>query len=183
MYKKLPEPGPVALRAAQESLDNVGVTEVGKSNWGKWIKLYLAAVFIFSPAAWCLAFLVFRLKDAAKDLGVDIPKWVPSTGYTPSFASAAKKAGRFTSTADAIVDPLGRIRRGDMVYFYMAKMGRIAHVGVVIQVHTWGVTTVEGNTSADGGGVQRDGGGVHRKSRRWAELGDPEKSGFVRLDF
>jgi hypothetical protein len=60
-------------------------------------------------------------------------------------------------------------------------MKRVAHIGIVVAVHPWGVTTVEGNTGPDGDGVvERNGDGVYRKSREWMELG--QFGGFMRVD-
>ena len=56
---------------------------------------------------------------------------------------------------------------GDIVYFYHASMGRVAHVGIVVDVirgifGTFTITTVEGNTEP-GKRFSRDGGSVAEK--------------------
>jgi hypothetical protein len=169
-------PGPIALRAALEAEMNVGVREVG-NNGGKWVALYLKAVNLLIGNPWCLAFLVFRLLDAASDLKKKLPSDVPRTGYTPTFANWAKQNGLWTPVSAARLY-YGHVQRGDFAFFYRSAMGRISHVGVVLEVHSWGVVTVEGNTNQAG---SREGDGVYKKSRTWADLG--AKGGFVRLPF
>lgn len=70
------------------------------------------------------------------------------------------------------------IQRGDLVLFYFAAKGRVAHIGIVMRSHSSGVVTVEANTSP-GPGVDRDGDGIYRRTRSWSELGS--RGGFVRV--
>ena len=72
--------------------------------------------------------------------------------YTPSGASAFKRAGRWHK------EPLP----GDVVFFYSASMGRICHVGIVEKVEGRLLTTIEGNTSS--ATVDRNGGECRRKT-------------------
>lgn len=55
---------------------------------------------------------------------------------------------------------------GDKIYFYSSTLKRVAHVGVVIEVHNMGsnytITTIEGNTSS-GKAFDRNGGMVVKK--------------------
>ena len=51
-------------------------------------------------------------------------------------------------------------------------------------MHSWGVETIEGNTSpepSDEGSVERDGDGYYLKMRVWDELG--KFGGIVQVDF
>lgn len=173
----MPAPGPIALRAIQEAEANVGVHEDGNSNWGKYVKIYLAAVGLYDPAPWCQAWATFRLLDAASDLHLKVPADYPRSGYTPTVANWAKEQELWIPNT-----PAGRmhIRRGDLCYFHFSKLRRIAHVGIVAHVHDWGVATIEGNTTDDTG-VNRDGGGVYRKLRPWHQLG--ASGGFARIPF
>nr|DAJ22231.1 MAG TPA: hypothetical protein [Siphoviridae sp. ctYuc6] len=78
------------------------------------------------------------------------------TAYTPTGKSLFVRAGRwFTIPID-----------GDIVYFYHASMGRVAHVGVVVTVRknftgTYTMKVGEGNTAP--GKYSRDGGCVALK--------------------
>ena len=57
----------IAIRAADEAVQNVGVTESEKDNHGPAIKIYLATVGLPESFAWCAAFLKYRFLNAAKD--------------------------------------------------------------------------------------------------------------------
>ena len=59
------------------------------------------------------------------------------TGYTPTACSYFKQAGRYGATPHV----------GDIVYFYSASKGRIAHVGIVesIDTNTQTFVSIEGN--------------------------------------
>lgn len=79
------------------------------------------------------------------------------TAYTPTGKSLFVKAGRWHKSPQA----------GDIVYFYHASMGRVAHVGIVAAVERTllgklRITTLEGNTAA--GRYSRDGGCVAEKT-------------------
>jgi hypothetical protein len=67
-------PGPIALRAAVDAEKNIGVTEVGGENEGPAVSTYLASVGIGSPAPWCCALVYYRLKAAARELGLPWPQ-------------------------------------------------------------------------------------------------------------
>jgi len=55
---RMADPGPIALRAASEAEDNVGVRETpGRNNYGKFVAVYLAAVGLLQGNPWCMALL------------------------------------------------------------------------------------------------------------------------------
>lgn len=172
-------PGPVARKAASDAVANIGVTEEGGNNRGRYIRIYLAAVSLFSPNPWCMAFCIYRLRKAAEDLRVLLPKDMPLTGSTTVFANWSKSKGLFIPVEKAKLNPK-LVARGDLCFFYNGLTGRMRHVGIVTQVHDWGVTTVEGNTGP-GAGVNADGDGVFEKQRKWSNLAS--KGGFARLPF
>jgi hypothetical protein len=179
-------PGPIALRAASDAElpATLSVREEGGNNRGKWIEMYLKAVGILVPAPWCMAFVVLRLVRAAATLGLALPKDFPKSGYTPTVANWARKAGKWISAADARRNP-DLVKRGDLAFFYFKSLGRIGHVGIVVRVGKTGVWTIEGNTKPDAGVSRESGGGdgVYRKFRSWSELGAEDRAGFARLDF
>jgi|GEM_PF-2947317 CHAP domain. len=176
----LPNSGPIARRAAADALlpGNLSVREEGGNNKGKFIAIYLATVNILVPAAWCAAWAVYRLIKAAQALGKAVPPDFPKTGWTPSLAAWAKKNGYWIENEDAA----GKVQVGDLALFHFSNLGRIGHVGIVVEVGKGGCWTVEGNTRPDPG-VSRESSdgrdGVYRKWRSWAELGS--KGGFARL--
>jgi len=175
---------PIALRAAKEAVDNIGVQETG-NNRGPAIEIYQASTTPPVPpgSPWCAAFVVFRLRNAAHDLALTIPLDFPRSAYCPDFGRWARKTKNWLSVTDAEADHT-KVRIGDLCCFWFAPMGRLAHIGIVTGVFPWGVYTVEGNTSPeaeDEDTVERDGDGVFRKARAWRELG--LYGGFVAVDF
>lgn len=142
----LPNPGTIALRAIEDAggKDVLSVRETGGNNAGKFVEIYLKAVGLSRGEPWCQAFVMFRLIKAANELGTKIPSDMPRSGYTPTVANWGKKKGWWISRAQAqtkVALPM----RGDLVYFYKASKGRIAHVGIVDSVLPNGVWTIEGN--------------------------------------
>ena len=175
---------PIALRAAKEAIDNIGVQEVG-NNAGKAVEIYQASTVPPVPpgSPWCAAFVVYRLRNAGHDLALEIPADFPRSAYCPDFGTWARRTKNWLSVTDAKVD-YTKVRIGDLCCFWFAPLGRLAHIGIVTGVFPWGVYTVEGNTSPeaeDEDKVERDGDGVFRKVRAWHELGI--NGGFVAIDF
>jgi len=177
------------MLAVQLSISNAGVQEVGE-NRGKAVEAYQAScVPPLSPGSpWCAAVVRFRYKQAATQLGITYDKTFPRTGWTPNYSAWAKESGKWISKK--VLESLGTetlhksVMPGDLVCFYMKSLGRIAHIGMVTDVYSWGVATMEGNTSpepSDEFSVERDGDGYYRKERTWSELG--EWGGVVQVDF
>ena len=175
----LPSAGPIAKRAAADALANVGVTEQGGNNKGKYVEVYLDAVNLDPGDPWCAAFVRYRFEQAAKALGLPLPASFPDSGYCPDYRAWGVGRGFWIP----ISSEAGRSPQvGDLALFYFASKNRVAHIGIVIEVHPWGVWTVEGNTGPEAGdGVNRDGDGVYKKRRDWSELGT--MGGFVRCPF
>ncbi len=173
--------GPIAKRAAEEALANVGVTEIGGNNRGPAVEKYLASVGCRPGDPWCAAFQRFRFEDAAKDLGLTLPAHFPDSGYTPDYKNWAKAQECWISAQAAATTP-ALVQVGDLCLFYFPAKQRIAHIGIVVGRFEGGVWTVEGNTGPDAGTeVVRDGDGVFKKYRRWSAFG--EKGGFARCEF
>jgi hypothetical protein len=121
------------------------------------------------------------MRNAAHDQALTIPESWPRSGYCPDHKAWAVGAGRWVPVASAKSDP-SRVRVGDQVLLYFPAAGRVAHTGLVVEVHPWGVSTVEGNTHAEGArGDDREGDGVFRRSRPWASIGSG--GGFARMEW
>lgn len=160
----------IALLAADEAVQNVGVTETDKDNHGPAIKKYLKTVGLEEGFAWCAAFLKYRFMNAAEDLGLSLSKdFLKLDGYTPNWEKYAKKNKIWTSIEEAKANPL-LVKKGHVVLFYSSEKKRIYHCGIVISCDASGVLCVEGNTSG-GPGVDANGGGVFLKKRSWTALG------------
>ena len=176
----------IATLAAQEALDNIGVTEEG-NNDGKWVNMYQQSCDppVTAHGPWCAAFVQYRLRTAALILEEDIPTGFPTSGWCPSYSAWAKK-NKVWIPAKSCIQDNDLVSVGDLAVFYFKALGRVAHIGIVVEVpeNAGGVWTVEGNTSPepeDYSVVERDGDGVFKKWRTWGELG--QYGGFVRLDF
>jgi hypothetical protein len=179
---------PIATLAVQLSISNAGVQETGE-NRGKAVEAYQSSCVPPLPpgSPWCAAVVRFRYKQAATQLATTYDKTFPRTGWTPDYSAWAKRTGTWITKKSLDVvgtDTYKAVMPGDLVCFYMKSLGRIAHIGLVTNVYSWGVITMEGNTSpepSDELSVERDGDGYYRKERTWAELG--EWGGIVQVDF
>jgi len=97
---------PIALRAAKEAIDNIGVQEVG-DNRGKAVETYQASCIPAIPpgSPWCAAFVVYRLRNAAHDLALEIPADWPRSGYCPDHGNWARRPKNWLSVKDAGAEP------------------------------------------------------------------------------
>lgn len=100
----------------------------------------------FMTVAWCAIFVSWV---AWKASALSI---IPLHAWTPAGLAWFKARGRVVSTP----------RRGDIVYFYYASMGRVGHVGIVESVGSGYIVTIEGNTNTNG---SSQGNGVYRLKR------------------
>lgn len=96
---------------------------------------------------WCMTFMQWLAN------GVELP--VLPTASCTALANWAKMRGQWVT---------GNFRRGDWVEFDFSGQRKITqHVGLVLEVHSNYVDTIEGNTSS---GNQCDGGRVQRRKRK-----------------
>ena len=125
---------PIALRAAKEALDNIGVLEVG-NNRGKAVETYQASCIPAIPpgSPWCAAFVVYRLRNAAHDLALEIPADWPRSGYCPDHGNWGRRTKNWISQQDASKD-FSKVRIGDLALFWFAPLNRLAHIGIVTGV-------------------------------------------------
>jgi hypothetical protein len=176
-------PGPISKKAAEDACakEVLSVREDG-SNAGTFVERYLAAVGLGPGNPWCMAFIVLRLIKAAHSLSAILPAEMPRTGSTVLFSDWGKKKSWWIRRADL---ELGRerIQEGDIVFYFFAGKGRIAHTGIVVDANSNNdFKTVEGNTSSGlRDVVDRDGQGVYMKQRSLGSLG--LFGGVVRLPY
>lgn len=104
---------------------------------------------------WCGYFVMW----CAKQVGLTIPNCV----YTPAGVAVFQGKGLWLNAATAAPKP------GMIVFFDFPKGEKIDHVGIVYKDNGDGtVTTIEGNTTADGkDGSQSNGGEVCLKIRAY----------------
>jgi len=143
----------VGLRAVKDGLQNLGVQEQpAGSNWGKFVQTYLNFVGIQSPAPWCCAFLVYRVHQAAKEIGLQ--PIVPKTGYVQNLYLWAK--------ANHLVEDTPA--PGLAFVEWSPSLNRYAHTGLIAEVKGNQFRTVEGNSNSNG---SRDGECVASNWRTW----------------
>lgn len=177
----LPLAGTIAQRAASDAEANVGVTEQGGENAGKYVETYLHAVGLRRGDPWCAAFVRYRFEQAAHALGQSLPAGFPDSGYCPDYQHWAKERHLWIPVADA-KSGAAPVQRGDLCLFHFAAKNRVAHIGIVVGTMAGGVVNIEGNTAAETGTtVNRDGDGVYLKHRKWSTLGTG--GGFARCPF
>ena len=176
-------PGPISKKAAEDACakEVLSVREDG-ANSGTFVERYLSAVGLDAGNPWCMAFVVLRLVKAAHSLALTIPNEMPRTGSTVVFSNFGKKKSWFIKRADLELGR-ARIQEGDIVFYFFAAKGRIAHTGIVVDATSNNnFKTVEGNTSSGlTDVVDRDGQGVYMKQRSISSLG--LFGGVVRLPY
>jgi hypothetical protein len=176
-------PGPISKKAAQDACakEVLSVREDG-ANSGTFVERYLSAVGLDAGNPWCMAFVVLRLVKAAHSLALTIPNEMPRTGSTVLFSNFGKRKTWWIKRADLELGR-ARIQEGDIVFYFFAAKGRIAHTGIVVEADSnKDFKTVEGNTSSGlRDVVDRDGQGVYMKQRSISSLG--LFGGVVRLPY
>lgn len=134
------EEGLIRKRILSIAAGELGVRELSGRNDGKRVEEYLNAIQLGKGHAWCGAYVSWVFMQAGFDQ--------PRIGWTPSLF------------------PFRRLTRlplsGDVFGIYFPALKRIAHAGLVEQLDSDWVLTLEGNTNIKG---SRDGDGVFRKRR------------------
>ena len=138
----------------QQKAIEVAIAQIGKeeiprgSNWGEPVKSYLASVGITFPASWCMSFVYWCFREAAKAMGVKTP--LLKTGGVLNAWNKAPAAVKVT-------DP----QPGDI--FIQDHGHGLGHTGIVEFVEGDNVHTIEGNTNDTG---SREGYEVCRRVRK-----------------
>lgn len=185
-YKHMSTSRQIALLHADLANMNLGVQEEG-INDGPAVRAYQQSCKppVDAHGPWCAAHVRYRMKQAATQLGITYDETFPRSGYCPDWSRWYREKQLWLPAHALIQKTTVRMpRKGDHALFYFKQLSRIAHIGIVWRVESWGVYTIEGNTSpepSDETCVERDGDGIYMKRRDWAELG--QYGGFGLLDF
>lgn len=161
--------GQIAVRVARAK---VGVHERGSSNTGKWVDIFLHAVYLPGGYAWCAAFAIWDqiraaiINDILDDTTNDYEKLrdimhdlcYGNAAYVPNLARAFRE-GRKAHGWQAKSVSWSNVQAGDIIICYNGGHVEVAtgHVG------SGRVPTIGGNTSTSGS--QDNGGEVCIKSR------------------
>ena len=170
-------PPTLAVQTVRVAETKVGVHEVGSSNSGKWVDLFLKAVYLPGGYAWCAAFVswcfvsaMLRLKlvkdyEAGRDLLHDL--MYGNAAYVPNWLRAARE-GRTVRGWRIVLVPADKARAGDIVIFWGGgHIGLLRKAGWLLRL--WR-RTVEGNTSDTDTGDQANGGEVVNKRRTKGDI-------------
>lgn len=138
-------------KANKNSLDSK-TTNAGSNNYTKYARdlmQYNAGIYV-NGYAWCDTFVDWCfVQTFGAELALEIlGGW---SAYTPTSASYYKNRGFWCTTP----------QKGDQVFFKNAS-GVICHTGIVYDVDSTYIYTVEGNTSS-ASGVVANGGAVEKK--------------------
>lgn len=138
----------------QQKALEIAMTQTGQeekprgSNWGEPVKSYLASVGIPFPASWCMAFMYWCFKQAAKELGITTPL-IKTGGVLNAWQKAPPSV--------KVTDP----QPGDI--FIQDHGHGLGHTGIVERVEGDILHTIEGNTNDTG---SREGYEVCGKTRK-----------------
>ena len=143
----------------------IAASQVGKleqplgSNAGPEVDAYLASVGLDSGNFWCMAFVFWCFREAAKSLPVKNP--AIKTGLVLDAWNRARSGGLVTLTTEQALHDPSKINPG--MVFIMSTGAGSGHTGIVVAVRGSVLETIEGNTN-DGG--SRNGIGVFRRTGR-----------------
>lgn len=131
------------LLCAAYMCDVYKVHEIGSTNTGEWVNIFLKSAGLDPRNPWCAAFLTFCSMVAEA--------WYPKEN--PGAVLSWKREGV----------KVERAVRGDIVlHMFSAVTG---HIGVCVASIDGTISSIEGNTQSGISGNQRDGGAIYRRKR------------------
>lgn len=132
----------------------LNVREATGHNDGVEVEKYLTYVGRYKGDSWCAAFTSWNLNA----VGVTTPP-NPKSGWSPNFATP-----KYTVWSHALVKQhkAKPPKPGDCFTLYYSNLGRVGHVGFIVDETESYFITIEGNTGLTG---SRDGSGVHKYKR------------------
>lgn len=161
---------PFVARSLEIALQENGVREEGRANWGEKVREYLHAVAIDFPAPWCAAFVRWCLLRAAGDLGLERRQVPILAGISARDFAYCPNIGAWAANASVLENAP---RPGDLFLYYNGV--RFRHVGFVRDTSSSHFSTIEGNTNLSG---DPEGIGVFKRTRprtgayRFVRFGD-----------
>jgi hypothetical protein len=130
------------------------VRELTGHNDGKEVEKYLTYVGRYKGDSWCAAFTSWNLNA----IGVTSPP-NPKSGWSPNFSIQPYIIWSLDLVKKHRSQP---ISPGDCFTLYYPSLGRVGHVGFILEENNNYFITIEGNTGLTG---SRDGSGVHKYKR------------------
>lgn len=132
----------------------LNVREATGHNDGVEVEKYLTFVNRYKGDSWCAAFTSWNLNA----VGVTTPP-NPKSGWSPNFATPKYTIWSQKLLRDHKAKPP---KAGDCFTLYYSNLGRVGHVGFIVDETDNYFITIEGNTGLTG---SRDGSGVHKYKR------------------
>lgn len=146
--------GEEAIRQAGSQL---GVTEATGHNDGVAVEKYLASVGLGKGYSWCMAFVYWCFKEAAKKLG--IPNPLLQTGGVKAEWDSSRGT---RTTVPSVGAQFFIIHTDGTGHTGICGSGFLLESGIATSFHT-----IEGNTNSNG---SREGTAVLRKTRHLSEV-------------
>jgi hypothetical protein len=152
---------PLAKEVIAFATTQIGVLEqpLG-SNKGPEVNKYLASVGLSPGHFWCVAFTYFCHQQAASNLGIVNPH-VKTAGVLDHWNRAKNQPGASRITTSAAVANPALVTPGSL--FIIDHGGGLGHTGIVTNVVSGLLETIEGNTNSGG---SSNGIGVFRRNAR-----------------
>lgn len=132
----------------------LNVREATGHNDGVEVEKYLTFVNRYKGDSWCAAFTSWNLNA----VGVTTPP-NPKSGWSPNFATPKYIVWSQKLLKEHKAKPP---KPGDCFTLYYSNLGRVGHVGFIVNETDTYFITIEGNTGLTG---SRDGSGVHKYKR------------------
>jgi hypothetical protein len=160
--------GTLRDRALKKAISQIGIREkpVG-SNRGPEVEDYLRSVNLGGGYFWCMAFVHYCFREAAKEMGIANP--FPKTA---GCIDAWSKASSFRISKQKAAENPGLVVPGSV--FILDYGNGHGHTGIVRNCVGGSLRTVEGNTNSDG---SSNGIGVFELARR--NVMNPSLKGFI----
>lgn len=147
----------------------IGVKEFGGDNKGKQVEEFQKAVDGKAQGeAWCMAFVQFCIKAVEKEGQGLIPSEIFRSEHCMTVWNKTPKELR-----------LKEPQVGCLVIWQFAN-GASGHVGIVTEVTSTGINTIEGNTG-NGAGIVREGDGVYARKRTKTGSSSMKVVGFLKV--
>ncbi len=157
----------------KNALPFVGVREEGGPNKGVWVEIFQkAADGKAQGEPWCMSFVQYCVKQAAKQLGILPPKPFSDSADTEHCMTAWNK----TPAQARYKEP-----KPGLIVIWKKGSTQSGHTGIVVaaDLAVGLMLTIEGNTGPDSSEVKREGDGVYLKTRAIKGTGDMVVVGFI----
>ncbi len=132
-----------------------------QTNTGPWVRSYMDGNEGVNWL-WCMGFVQTVIDQAFSKLGKDFTTMMPLSYSCDTVGTIGVEKKVLIRNEQFKADPL-LVKKGDIFLLRKSKFDWI-HTGIILEVGTETIETIEGNTNADG---SRNGNGVYRRIRNF----------------